>query len=352
MRLLFITQKIDKNDDVLGVYHHWIEELAKKIEKVNVICLSRGRVELPANVRVYSLGKESLKILNVWLRRAIYIFRFYRYIWNLRQEYDVVLAHMNPEYILIGGWLWKIFGKQIFLWYNHPLGSVGVRLAAKFCRKIFHTSPFAYAIRLSNAQIMPAGIDTEMFRRDPVIQRSRDSILYLGRISKVKNLDVLVAAAKILKEQGTNFNLKIVGSPVRPEDIDYEGKIQTLAQDSREAIEFSPAVPNQETAKIYNSYELVINLTDTGSLDKAMLEAMACESLVLVSNRALENVLPPEFIFKEKDSRDLADKIKFLLGLSSIEREEYGKRFRDYVVQNHDLKILINKLLEIIDYRP
>ena len=60
MRLLFITQKVDKDDDVLGVYHEWIAGLAEKLEKVSVICLYRGRVELPDNVSVYSLGKEEI----------------------------------------------------------------------------------------------------------------------------------------------------------------------------------------------------------------------------------------------------------------------------------------------------
>jgi len=64
---LFITQKIDKNDDLLGVYHEWIKRLALEFEVVNAICLYKGKYDLPPNVRVYSLGKEEY----LWGRRDL-----------------------------------------------------------------------------------------------------------------------------------------------------------------------------------------------------------------------------------------------------------------------------------------
>src|SRR3989344_6741688 len=57
MRLLIVTQKVDKNDPVLGFFHRWIEKFAKNFERVTVICLGKGEYNLPANVKVLSLGK-------------------------------------------------------------------------------------------------------------------------------------------------------------------------------------------------------------------------------------------------------------------------------------------------------
>ena len=59
MKLLICTQKVDKNDDLLGFFHAWIAEFAQNCEGVTVVCLFRGEVDLPENVRVLSLGKES-----------------------------------------------------------------------------------------------------------------------------------------------------------------------------------------------------------------------------------------------------------------------------------------------------
>ena len=50
MKLLICTQKVDKNDSVLGFFHRWIEEFAKHCEKVTVICLQKGDDDLPAKI--------------------------------------------------------------------------------------------------------------------------------------------------------------------------------------------------------------------------------------------------------------------------------------------------------------
>ena len=58
MKLLILTQKVDKNDPILGFFHRWVEEFARHCEQVTVIALGVGEYDLPQNVRVFSLGKE------------------------------------------------------------------------------------------------------------------------------------------------------------------------------------------------------------------------------------------------------------------------------------------------------
>src|SRR5690349_983344 len=101
MRLLIITQKVDSKDPILGFFHRWIVEFAKNTTKVSVVCLSKGVFNLPSNVSVYSLGKERGG------NRISYTYNFFRYIWTLRHEYDAVFVHMNPIYVLLGGFFWK-----------------------------------------------------------------------------------------------------------------------------------------------------------------------------------------------------------------------------------------------------
>ena len=36
MKLLMITQKIDRDDDILGVYHEWAREISKSFDRVDV----------------------------------------------------------------------------------------------------------------------------------------------------------------------------------------------------------------------------------------------------------------------------------------------------------------------------
>ncbi len=96
MKLLILTQKVDKNDPILGFFHRWIEEFANHCEQVTVICLAKGKSTLPPTVSVLSLGKEAGQ------SRLKYLWRFYRYLWRERQNYDTVFVHMNQEYVLLG----------------------------------------------------------------------------------------------------------------------------------------------------------------------------------------------------------------------------------------------------------
>ena len=131
MKLLIVTQKIDKNDPILGFFHRWIEEFANHWESIEVICLYKGTYSLPENVKVHSLGKEKGE------SRIKYIFNFYKNIFALRNKYDGVFVHMNQEYILLGGLLWRIFGKNIYMWRNHHSGSILTDIAAFFCKRVF-----------------------------------------------------------------------------------------------------------------------------------------------------------------------------------------------------------------------
>lgn len=381
-KLLFITQKIDKDDDVLGVYHRWIECLGEKIGKLNVVCLYKGRNELSSKIGVFSLGKEiynadlQIKCKSAdcgyegnqrsassayhshhqhhkthIIQRLIYVIRFYRYIWQLRNDYDNVFVHMNPIYIVLGGLFWKLTGKKIFLWYNHPIGNLTTKIGIAFADKVFCTSPQSFCAKYKKTQLMPAGIDTEVFKKNPEIQKKENRILCLGRISPIKKIEYLVEAAKILDKKGINFELLIVGSPVSNVDKSYYENLIKLSEGLiiKGRIIFMSSIPNYKTPKIYNSASVYINLTPSGSLDKAIFEAMACQIPAIVANKAFESIfsdeLKEEFIFKNEDSNDLAAKIISFIAKDQIGKEKIGEDMRNIVIQKHSLSRLIDILL-------
>src|SRR5665213_2769000 len=157
MRLLICTQAVDLDDPVLGFFHRWLEEISKHSETVHVICLKEGRHDLPKNVFVHSLGKESGR------SRIKYLTRFFRYIREFRSEYDAVFVHMNAEYVVLGGLLWRLWGKRIGLWRNHKQKSFFTSIAVRLSEFVCYTSPEAFVARFKNSVQMPIGIDTIFF---------------------------------------------------------------------------------------------------------------------------------------------------------------------------------------------
>lgn len=352
MKLLLITQKVDKNDDLLGFVHGWIGELAKKYEKLTVICLFCGAYDLPQNVRVLSLGKEKTRNFQFsiftfqFFRKVRYAIKFYEHILRERKNYDRVFVHMNQEYILLGGIFWKLMGKKIYFWRNHPNGNFLTDIAAWLSDKIFCVSGRSYTAKFKKTVLMPAGIDAELFHN---LQRANnsDSILFFGRISPVKKIEILLKALEVLKKENIDFSCSIVGNaPER--DKGYYDSLLLEAKNAELKISWQLGVPYSEAPKIFNQAGIFVNLTSSGSFDKTTLEAMACERLCLVSNRSYEGKIKSELIFGENSASDLAEKLKWALSLSEQQRDEIGKELRRFAQGEHSLESLIEKLAEEI----
>ena len=349
MKLLMITQKIDKDDDILGVYHEWAREISKSFNKLSVICLYKGRNELPRDIEVFSLGKEKQK------SRIIYAINFYRYIWGLRNEYDAVFVHMNPVYVLMGWPMWKILNKKICLWFAHPAWNRQVKLAYILSDKVITSVPEAFRKRGGKVHAIGQGIDTELFENTGFGDGTKSSILSLGRISPSKNIHILIEALRGLKESGVLFTFTLVGSaPQMPGAAEYDRKIKDMIMDfdMADASELHSAVPYGETVNWYNKNEVFVNLSPTGHFDKTVLEAMASGCITLASNDAYYNIFPQDLhgllIFKQGDADDLAQKLKKVLELPEDKKDEIRERLRDVVVKNHSIYTLGERVSSIV----
>ncbi|TSC56672.1 MAG: hypothetical protein Greene041679_497, partial [Parcubacteria group bacterium Greene0416_79] len=228
MKILIITQKVDAADRTLGFFVRWIEEFAKHCERVTAICLELGPYRLPPNVSVHSLGKERLKIENWKLdisRRILYSCRFLRLIWSMRREYDSVFVHMNPEYAILGGLLWRVFGKKIVLWYVHKKVNWRVRLAEKLVDKIFTASRESCRLASKKVEVVGHGIPTEVFAphraRPPKL-----NLVTVGRVSPIKDLHTIIIAFLALKRTFPEAELSIIGDPITERDQRYAAQLQ------------------------------------------------------------------------------------------------------------------------------
>ena len=353
MRILILTQKIGVNDPVLGFFHSWVEEFAKNFEKITLICLEKGECNLPANVKVLSLGKEKLSDNSFKLsalRKIRYAIYFWKYIWRERKNYDFVFVHMNQEYVLLGGIFWKIFGKKIYMWRNHYSGSFITDIAAAFCAKVFCTSKYSYTAKYKNRVLMPVGVDTSKFIKleSSKVYKVRNSILFLGRIAPSKNVHIFIEALGLLKKQGIDFNADIYGDAL-PRDIPYFDKIKSRVRELglEGVLKFYAGVPNHQTPEIYNTREIFVNLSPSGMYDKTIFEAMACGCLVLASNDNLKGQIDTRLVIDDRDAEEAAKRISVILSLSE---EDKQKIISDNIrfAETHSLNALSERLDSII----
>lgn len=332
MRLLITTQAVDENDPVLGFFIGWINELATHFDQVHVVCLKEGVHQLPANVHVYSLGKEH------GASRLRYILRFYRYMWQLRGMYDRVFIHMNPHYVLLWGMVWMLRGIPIHFWRNHAKMNSMTGITAWFATRMYYTSPYACLSRYSHAVRMPVGIDTNRFVVATCSQAStKKKILFLGRLSPVKQPEIFIEAAALLDD---TYEFHLYGDDPSP-GASYKKKLESLAGNT---VFFHSAITNQETPSIYRTHDIYINLTPEGSMDKTVLEAGACGTLVIVANKSFKSIVPDQSLLSDVTPSGLAQKITEMETLSASERARMCEITREGILKEHSLHELGSRL--------
>lgn len=339
MRVLFCTQIIDKEDPALSFFHSWIKYFAPTYKNIKVICLKKGKIDLPKNVEVFSLNKE--KYNKLFFRKILYIFKLLYLTYKKRHEYDVVFVHMNQEYVLACGWLWKFLGKPICLWYNHYSGSVFTKIATTFCKKVFYTSNFSYTAQLKKSVKMPVGVDTEKFNRSDSIKRMYAKALFLGRITKSKNLDVFIEAL-IQVNKIHNCVGAIYGPTITEQDKKYLNYCMSLIKDNvNKKILFNNGIASEKTPEIYSSANIFINCSKSGMYDKTIFEAAACGCIVISSSIDFKHEAGEEHFFDLRNSKQLADRIIYFLSMSKNEQDYLRQKMR-HIAERHSINSLNN----------
>lgn len=336
-RLLVLTQSVDLDDPVLGFFHGWLRAFSGAFPRIQVVCLREGRHDLPENVVVHSLGKERR------ISRIGYVLNFYHLIWSLRGEYDAVFVHMNAEYVVLGGLLWRFLGKHLILWRNHAAGGVVTRLSIPLVHTVCYTSPSAFVARYRRAVRMPVGVDTAQFALPRTAKQG--SILSLGRIDPVKNVHVLLDAISILDG---GFSLDVYGRPSEGSESYAKSircKHETLEKSGRAT--FHGHVLYEDIPALYASHDIFINLTQAGSFDKTLFEAMAAGCLVVTSNVDLRSVVREGLFVEHEEADAVASALRRATALSECEKDEERAKLRAYAAE-HSLDRTVRRCAQIL----
>ncbi len=343
MRLLILTQTVNREDATLGFFHGWISALSTRFEKITVFALRVGVHDLPKNIEVISMRP--------WLYRARLrtACRVLVQTWKYRHEYDAVFVHMNQEYLLVSGWLWRLMGKRVYFWRNHYDGSILTDIAVSFCNKVFYTSKSSYTAKYARAVQMPVGVDKSTCHLEDVIDRNERSILFLGRFSSAKRPDLLVEALGILYKKNISFTATFVGGAGEAEPS-FPEKVRAQAEDLdlSERVTFVGAVPNTETYRYYRSHKIYVNCARSGMLDKSLFKAIACGCLPIFVSRDMADMVGEDYLFSEGDAGSLATCLEKALDLSEEDRTAQVEIFHGKTVNANSLPVLVDRLTQEI----
>ncbi|MGA8655486.1 MAG: glycosyltransferase [Chthoniobacterales bacterium] len=182
-------------------------------------------------------------------------------------------------------------------------------------------------------KIFPRGLDTRFFtpdQRDPTFwerfgkQPNEVGLLYVGRISKEKNLDVAIAAHHKLRAEGLPVRLLIVG------DGPY---LKELRESAPEAC-YTGYLKGQELAAAYASGDIFVFPSTTDTFGNVVLEAQAAGLPCVVSDLGGPSELVEHgyngFVTRAFDVGDFAAALRRLVSDPDL-RRTMGTHSRDRV---------------------
>ena len=232
-----------------------------------------------------------------------------------------------------------------------------MKIAHFLANKMVTSCKEGLRIKSDKIVITGQGIDTDRFK--PAANQKRESnkktILSVGRISPIKDYETLINVAGILVNEKDMKDLEFVivgGVPMASQEEYYE-RLKKMVNELRlkEYVKFVGSVPHTEVVKFYQQCDIHVNLCPIGGIDKAVLEAMACERPVIVCNEAFRELFRPYdylCLFKYKNFEDMAKKLMIIMNNRHL-WSEIGMHNRKEVVRNHSVSHLASSLVNIFD---
>lgn len=352
--LLVFNLKTDADDQALGFTTAWLTELARHYARIDVITMATGRIALPDNVYVRSVGKEKGygEPRRVW--------EFYRHLGAVLDEVDIeaCFAHMIPHFAILARPLLRRRRIPIVLWYAHGATPWNLRASLPMVDLVATSSPGGFRIESDKVRILGQGIDSDRFRPvDGYASPDRFTALFVGRIGPVKRIDVALETLARLRELQPCRDpvLRVVGSPITPADRIYLDHLRRVAIEMgiQPHVVFETGHPYHAIHEVYRAAHAFINPGETGSVDKAGLEAMSSALPIVTSNEAFRDVLGPElarrWVVPRRSPGIFAERLEEIAEMSAFERRSLGERLRGIVIRDHGLPRFVDRLVGVID---
>jgi glycosyltransferase involved in cell wall biosynthesis len=347
MRLLLVNFAMDRCSPVLAWQARIAAELARRCERVVVLTERVGDYERHERLVVHSvprlLSRPPLRWIKLRWGMAAAVAH-----WCRREEIDVCLVHMSASWAYR---LWpalRPFGVPILLWYAHGSVSWRVRLAHLAADRVVTSTPEGFRLPSAKLEVIGQGIDVDLFRPQERPCASAD-VVYVGRISPRKRVDLVLEsfAAACALAPGAPLRLRLAGPTLRRADRAYETTLRAKARELgiQARVEWLGALTTPQTASLYRSAFVHLNLSETGSMDKTVLEALACGCPVLSNNPAFRALLAPRGLYLADGAPDAV--ARAILALRADPGAHPASALRALVTGRHDLETYVQKVLRV-----
>lgn len=197
----------------------------------------------------------------------------------------------------------------------------------------------SYLVRKANTIGLPQNIDFQKIT--PAIdvnkfvfsteQKKPKSILLVSRLHWIKGIEYVLHAASLLKQQGEDVKIHVVGDGAEFERLTFASYQLGLSDD----VVFHGKCHHEEVSSMMQKHEIFIQYSYEEGFCNAVLEAQASGMLCVVSDAEglQENVLHEKtgWVVPKRNPEALAKKLQEVLDLPETEKENVRKIARQRI---------------------
>ena len=330
-RLLVVAQACDADDALFGFFVNWLRQAAGSFGRLTVFALRVGRHDLPGSARVFRLRPQGSR------SRLLVVWNLWKLSWRERATYDGVYLRGDYQYPLLAGWLWKLLGKKVILFYAHYTAKPSWLAASAKCSTFVVTS-VREACPIPSCIVIGQAIDTERFTPPHEHTSTTPTMLSFGRISPVKRIGWLIRQVAAVSPDVARRILAL-GTPTTEE----------AAQDLRAACKDTGAtweersVTYDDAPQMYRETDIFLNATP-GSLDKTIVESTMMNVLTVASTPPYKEMLPEDLQWLCPPDEEFGAAAVRAASLSVEERAKVAGRVREIMLAMHSQAGQVKKL--------
>jgi glycosyltransferase involved in cell wall biosynthesis len=201
-----------------------------------------------------------------------------------------------------------------------------------------------FKVPLTKLCYIPLPIEISNPKRDRE-NKGGIKIAFLGRLSKEKNIDILIEAFNIVKKANPDCELYIAG------DGPLRGYLERLSK-NMDDVHFVGSLIHDETLRLLDEADILVLPSQFEVSPVSVLEAMVKQIPVIVTPVGeLRYTLKHEetcLFSKIGDAADLADKILLLIADRKLAKK-IADNGRTFVEERHDINKILNEYVKLYD---
>ena len=213
-----------------------------------------------------------------------------------------------------------------------------------------------FGVKSSKISVIPPGVDLDLFhpiniqeaRRKIHMQEDVRAILYVGRIERLKGLDMLLKALSQIQHKDTF--LYVIGGTNNTEEVNRLKKI-CIDLNLNEKVHFIGSISRAQLKYYYNSADLYVLPSYYESFGLSVLEAAACGRPTIASKvGGLPSIIRDNetgFLLEQRSLGSLIKKIEILLNDKELS-DTMGRAARKQA-EKLNWGIAVNQLKNLFD---